>query len=561
MEVEGCDFARTRISGVDYVCSCGKALAHCWNPTPEEDQAEIPEVIIANGCEYKVEFFAGGIFSKSVIRAISIPDTVRFLPKKCFECCENLEIVTFEPESQVSSFGKACFKRCRLSEIEVPDTCISIGSKCFDACVKLRRVGISERSQLSRIGDFAFRGCNISDFYLANSLSFSIDIVRSGIFLGVKSVNIGNNRNALMCNDCLMSNDRSMLIHCFSQNSTFEVPDSVDLMWDWCFAGSEVRKVVFRTDLTQNYIDLVFSGSDVEEIVCQTSQSECFVKDGLVLRRDTKDNLFELYFRMGRTESMIIDSCVKSINKHFCGASDPLKTVRFDPNCRDLNIPDAAFKDMGIIEAFLHGMKTLPFQCFYRCKFLKTVSFSSVSTVTDLRRKSFSMTGLEHIHVPRSVQNIGTKCFAGCRLLKEITFEEGSRLQSIGEKAFMNTSLSRLVVPSGVDSVTGTSFYGVDDVLFSENGFFRAIMVFSFMMKHNVLFLFLVVQVMILLFHRVFELLGVSVFIAVDTSKLYLLKIRQRLIVLKMMHSNIVRLTNCIFLGIYQILVVGFLIM
>lgn len=241
-------FARGRIFGVDYVCSCGKALVYRWDPMSDDDRAEVPDVVFANGHEYKVECFVDGLFSKSAIRSVSIPNTVKSLPKKCFEFCENLVNVTFMAESQICSFGDACFKRCGLSEIEVPDSCISIGSKCFDGCTQLRHVGISERSELSTIGKFAFRGCSIFDLYLPKNLVFDTEqMVSNGIFFGIKSVNIGNNGNVVMSNDCLISKDERVLIHCFSNNSTLEVPDSIRLLWFWCFAGSEVRKVVFRT--------------------------------------------------------------------------------------------------------------------------------------------------------------------------------------------------------------------------------------------------------------------------------------------------------------------------
>lgn len=123
---------------------------------------------------------------------------------------------------------------------------------------------------------------------------------------------------------------------------------------------------------------------------------------------------------------------------------------------------------MEIREVYINGLNYLPRQCFYRCKFLKTVSFSILSSVMEFHRKSLSMCGLETLQVPRSVRIISSKCFYWCRLLKEITFEEGSCLEVIEEKAFMNTSLLTLVVPPGVNSVTGTSFYGVSDVIFSE---------------------------------------------------------------------------------------------
>lgn len=215
MDSQGEDFARVRILGIDYVCSCGKALAYGWNPIPEEEQqAEVQEIVVSSGRTYQVGVLIAGIFSKSLIRSVSIPNTVRLLPNKCFEFCEQLVTVTFAPESQICSFGAACFKRCGLCEIEVPDNCTSIGPKCFDGCTQLTHLEISDRSQLEKIGNLAFRGCSVVDLYLPDELV----IDHTGcIFLGVRSVNVGNNnQNFIVDSDCLMSRDRKTLIHCSS---------------------------------------------------------------------------------------------------------------------------------------------------------------------------------------------------------------------------------------------------------------------------------------------------------------------------------------------------------
>ena len=248
------NFARVRVLGVEYACSSGKAVACHWDPLPEEqEKVEVPSVVVADGREYTVEVFCVSLFSKSVIRSFFIPNTVTFLPKKCFEFCENLVDVCFASESRIDSFESACFKRCGLCEIDIPNSVISIGSKCFDGCVNMCRVRIGEESRLQKIGEFAFRGCNISDLYLPRYL----DICGYAIFLGVKSVNIGNNPKVFISNECLMSQDRKALIRCFSSNSTFEVPDSIRVIDWYCFSGSNVKKVVFGRNSNIKHLEVL----------------------------------------------------------------------------------------------------------------------------------------------------------------------------------------------------------------------------------------------------------------------------------------------------------------
>ena len=98
------DLTRVRLCGVEYVCSCGKAIACSWSPMPEEqERAEVQEFVVARGRECRVEIFVRGIFSKSVIRSVVIPNTVTFLPEKCFESCEYLVDITFSPASRINS--------------------------------------------------------------------------------------------------------------------------------------------------------------------------------------------------------------------------------------------------------------------------------------------------------------------------------------------------------------------------------------------------------------------------------------------------------------------------
>ena len=165
MEAEkACDFARVHVMGLQCACSDGKAVAVKWTPAlAQRSKAEIPETVTANRRTYVVEILKHGLFAKSMIRNVVIPQTVKFLPNKCFEFCESLCEVTFNGESQVNYLGICCFKKCGLTEFDLPDSCLFIDDKCFDGCAKLCRLRISENSELEFIGAFAFRGCSISN--------------------------------------------------------------------------------------------------------------------------------------------------------------------------------------------------------------------------------------------------------------------------------------------------------------------------------------------------------------------------------------------------------------
>ena len=271
-----CDFARVRVMGLEFACSNQEAVAVKWSPAlAQRSKAEIPETVVANGRGYEVEILARGLFAKWVMRSVVIPKTVKFLPGKCFEFCEHLCDVVFDGKSEVNYLGECCFKKCGLTEFDLPDSCVFIDKKCFDGCAKLCRIRISEHSELEEIGSFAFRGCNVSNLYLPSRLDISSC---EGVFLGVKSFVLGKNIDLVVSDGFILSKDKVNLLHCFSSNATVEVPDSIARIRRCCFAGSNVRTVIFGEkskidDINDGSITGAFTGSSVESIVFKRRNS------------------------------------------------------------------------------------------------------------------------------------------------------------------------------------------------------------------------------------------------------------------------------------------------
>ena len=468
MKEEGeCDFARVHVIGLEFACSNQKAVAVKWSPTlAQRSRAEIPETVVADGRGHEVEILIQGLFAKSAIRSVVIPKTVKFLPDKCFEFCESLCEAVFDRASRVNYLGMCCFKKCGLTEFDLPDSCVIIGEKCFDGCAKLCRIRISENSELEEIGSFAFRGCNISNLYLPSRFDISSC---EGVFLGVKSFVLGKNIDLVVSDGFILSKDKENLLHCFSSNPVVEVPDSIERISRCCFAGSNVRKVIFGAKSKIDNITGSFTGSSVEGIVFKRRNTKFVIEGGAVYKR-SNEGTDTLVAQMTNQSELFVRASVCTVSQNCCLHPESLKSVKFDPNCRDVQMKDGAFRDTRLAEALLAGVTTVSSKCFFNCKFLKSLSFSDLK-VSKFKTKAFSMCGLESLCVPKSVTKIGDKCFCGCTLLKKLDFEEGSCLKTIGEKAFMHTALKQLAVPSSVENVKGTSFYGVKELVLAQEGF------------------------------------------------------------------------------------------
>ena len=479
---EGGDFARVSVVGLEFVCAGGKAVAVKWTPDPAPNsRTEVPESVAANGCRYDVELLTRGLFAKSAVRSVAIPKTVNFVPDKCFEFCESLCDVVFLGESRVNCLGKCCFKRCGLREFVLPDSCVVIGDKCFDGCSGLCRVFISESSELERICRFAFRGCKVSDLFLPRGLNvpskkeYSSEEavpVSDCIFLGVKSAVASKDGDFLVSDDCIISKDRRTLFHCFSQDSNFEVPDSIEEIGVHCFTDSNVRSVVFGEKSKISRLGQAFTGSLVERVIlkqknyvaspmwsCDLIDPTYFVEDGIVYHRPFPDfgaaskRRKRVIQKTTRSVELFIDDSVSSVSEDCVAHPESLERITFDARCKYIEVEKGAFRGTGVKTAVISGVATVSPKCFLESRFLKSVSFTDPCGVGTFSRKVFSLCDIESLCVPKGLREIGAKCFYGCHKLRELVFEEGSSLLTVGEKAFMNTALVSLVVPCGVENI------------------------------------------------------------------------------------------------------------
>ena len=260
------DFARVTIDGVEYACSEGVAAVCGRSAEIVEENVVVRGSVSANEKVYVVEILAKEVFAKMLIRSVKLPNTVMSIPEKCFELCKNLSDVVFEEGSRVSVFGKCCFKGCAIVKIDIPDSVLSIEDKCFDGCTELCSVGICETSKLMKLGSYVFRGCQVDSLFLPDSVEISQS---DGVFVGVQNVVAKNPWDFAIGSDCILSSKGTTLITCFTEESTFVVPDSVKKIKKGCFTNIPLKRVVFGKCSSIEELWYVFGDSSIEEIVFQ----------------------------------------------------------------------------------------------------------------------------------------------------------------------------------------------------------------------------------------------------------------------------------------------------
>ena len=156
-----------------------------------------------------------GAFANTPLSDINIPLGVSVIEDNTFWHCNLRELSL--PNS-LKRIGKQAFGCCsQLIQMAIPIGVVSIGERAFTECRKLTRVTIPE--SVSHIGCGAFNGCdgcvisNLSPYYIVRDYA-------------------------------LYTKDMCKLISCFTKESTFIIPEGVQIIGENAFENEYLRRIV-----------------------------------------------------------------------------------------------------------------------------------------------------------------------------------------------------------------------------------------------------------------------------------------------------------------------------
>ena len=134
------------------------------------DKQVAGEVVIVNGVWVDASAVAGefvipegtttipdGAFvSNSLITSVYIPASVQSIGNSAFNCCWNLETVTFAENSQLKTIGDQAFASCQaLTSINLPNSVETIGWCAFESCTNLTEIALpTSLTALNNGGEF-----------------------------------------------------------------------------------------------------------------------------------------------------------------------------------------------------------------------------------------------------------------------------------------------------------------------------------------------------------------------------------------------------------------------
>ena len=388
-------------------------------------------------------------FSYSKLQSIEIPASVTSLGDYAFNYCNNLDSVTFAPNSALQTIGNYAFasneytyedgSESKLTSIELPASVKSIGDGAFQYCRKLNSVTFEANSQLEAIGSNAFRGCyKITDFDLSK-----VKTIGSYAFSGVNLAYIDLSSATAVGNNAFSGGDAgepfftinntnpaTIESDAFPINSIFLVPGtSVNTyrtanIWSNYASRILASEVAIRSlnvtaDASRSDIQVQIGDTDLPSVVDLTLKGTINSYDFIVLR-----NKMPLLRRLDLSEA------------HIVGNSYP----HYEYYCTE----DNKFPAYGL----------------YNCKL---VSLELPQSITEIGSNAFNNNSFTEIVIPDSVTSISSYAFGSCNKLKNIVLPDG--LTSLGSSVFSGCyNLKTINIPRSITSIPDDAFSGCSNL-------------------------------------------------------------------------------------------------
>ena len=186
------------------------------------DTVDIPETIK----EYQVIEIADEAFEENVkIKTVNIPKSVKRINEEAFHECTNLETVNFAEGSRLEFIGEDAFSESGIKNITLPDSVTTIWYYAFFDCKNLTSINIPAALSWVQYGFIGYN--NLTEIKLPTDSDF---VVENGI---------------------LYNKDKTEIVSLLGGIgiSEYTMPDSVEIVHDYAFAGSDLSKIQFSNHL------------------------------------------------------------------------------------------------------------------------------------------------------------------------------------------------------------------------------------------------------------------------------------------------------------------------
>lgn len=179
------------------------------------------------------------------VHSLCLPASILIISEGVFNGNSDIEIITFERDSQLKEITSFAFAESSLVSIDIPDSVTVIGEYCFCGCRSLSSVNFGKMSNLRKISSHAFSDSSLCTIRIPASTMTVVPDAFSGC--NVTSFSVAEESSYLSTDGVVLTNkDQTEWICCVRLAQHISVPESVVKIGDMCFKGRwSLRCIVF----------------------------------------------------------------------------------------------------------------------------------------------------------------------------------------------------------------------------------------------------------------------------------------------------------------------------
>ncbi len=409
------------------------------------------------------------------LKKIVIPKYIKNIQTEAFSHA-NVSSVSFENESRLDEIGDSAFWGTMIKNITIPDSVESIGSQAFFECSGLESVKWGKKSRCLVIDSYAFaytyklKNFTIPNkvYALGSNVLYNSGITQIVIGAGISDVGSGvfascsklskisvdpKNQSYASYDGVLYSKNKSLLIiYPAAKSGIYKMAKQTKRIAGYAFSGAtNLKKIEMNSGLTE------IGQSAFEN--CENLQTPVLPSTLQII----ENNAFSWCTSM--KDKLVIPKNVRSIGWYAFENDYALTDIRFAPYSKLSQISYGSFAYSGIKNFTVpRNVSTIGQEAFIGCKNLLTVTFESESKLE--RLPAWVFTGADNLRritfeKGSKLKSIQARACDGLIRLEKIDLGGCSQLASIGNFAFYSCqSLGSIVVPGKLKEIGRYTFYG-----------------------------------------------------------------------------------------------------
>ena len=393
------------------------------------------------------------------LQSISIPNSVTNIGDYAFMDSKSLQSLVI-PDS-VTNIGDSVFLGCKsLKSLVIPNSVINIGNEVFSVCESLQSLVISDG--VTSIGNGAFIYCkslqsiviptsvtSIGNWAFADCYSLPTIIIPENVTSigvnpfsrsGIRSI-VCHSKSFKVDGKALYDRNMKHMIAFYSDDTHFDIPDSVTSIGVGAFLGKFIQSIVIPSSVTS---------------IGEGSFSDCESLQIIIMSKSVTTIGNSAFKDCSSLKSIVIPDSVTNIENGTFSGCTSLKSIVIPDSVS--TIGNSAFMDCESLQSVVisGNVTSIGRWAFERCYSLQSIVIPD--SVSSIGEDAFKDSSLKSIVIPDSVTNIENGTFSGCTSLKSIVIPDS--VTNIENDTFSGcTSLQSIIIPDSVKSIGNSTFF------------------------------------------------------------------------------------------------------